>query len=177
MCVCVCGCVGGCLGLHYLYLTYLHAWCKSDCVTVDTSPSVIYVCLCVCINSIYSVNLSLVAGRCNCWQINSVSHTHTHTNQRGFTVCSLKPNCSLGPCESVLKPLAAAILRLFSVCCWRVCVFVCFVSFENERAFHFCLLKSVRLCYLLPVAVQAPVTSAFFPADLASRQAGRANWN
>ena len=88
------------------------------------------------------------------------------------------------------KPLAAAILRVFSVCrlclCVCVCVCVCVWSLENERARHFsvfmhvyvsvlcfkrvcvCLCVCVCVCvcvrgpYLLPIGARVPAALVFF---------------
>lgn len=56
-----------------------------------------------------------------------------------------------------LKPLAAAILRPFSVCCGeRVCLFKMSVRVAP-------VYEKARVSYLLLVAVRAPVTSAHPP--------------
>lgn len=72
-------------------------------------------------------------------------YTHTESNQTGFTMCSLEPNCSSGPCAVLPKPLVAAVLRKFSVCHLSVCV--CFGLWKmNVHIASVCLHINASVC-------------------------------
>ncbi len=107
-----------------------------------------------------------------------LTHTHTHSNQRGFTMCSLEPNCSSGPCESAAKAISrcysqsiqCVLLECVCVCVFGLlkmsvhvtsvylCIFVCVCAL-----FQACVLVLLCVCpYLLLICVRVPVALVFF---------------